>query len=155
VGGRPFVPTPLKVLNGTENPSRRNEREPHLPPHIPEPPAHLSPEEFDAWRRFGELLEPMRCATDQDAAAFEMLVVAFVQHQRLAAALREAKTLVYGGKRPDGSVMLRTRPELTALGDVGRRLLILLGRFGLTPADRARVVQLSEDGADPFDEFAR
>lgn len=152
--GRPPVPTTLKLLNGTLNPTRANDREPRLAPCLPDAPAHLTEEERAAWSRLGLLLEPLRVLTSADSAAFEMLVVAYVHHQRLAQSLREAKALVYASKKQDGSLWIRQRPELAALADVGRRLLVLLGRFGLTPADRARLVQLEADGIDPLDEFA-
>jgi P27 family predicted phage terminase small subunit len=167
MGGRPPVPTNLKPMNGMLNPTRENRDEPKLTPHIPEAPARFNDEERAAWEKFARLLEPLRVTTDVDAAALEMLAVAWVHHQRLAHALREAKQLVYASKtvtrEKDESgeevlvtkLLLRTRPELAAIADVGRRLLVLLGRFGLTPADRARVVQLSEDGSDPFAEFVR
>jgi phage terminase small subunit len=151
--GRPNVPTVLKVLGGTVRPDRANPLEPRLEPHIPAPPPHLAPDELDAYRYFAELLEPMAVVTDQDAPALEMLAVTYAHHQRLAALLRTG-ALSYGSKKPNGDLMLRSRPELAAIGDVGRRLLVLLGRFGLTPADRARVVSVGEDGTlDPYSEF--
>ena len=152
MSGRPHVPTALKLLNGTVNTGRQNAHEPHLPPAIPDAPAHLNAEELTAWAMFGGLLQPMRVVTQADVTALELLATTYVHRARLAQALREASQLVYGAKKADGSVMLRTRPELTALADVDRRLLVLLGRFGLTPADRQKVVQM-EDGGNPFNEF--
>jgi P27 family predicted phage terminase small subunit len=152
MAGRPHVPTALKVLNGTLNESRHNAREPQLEPRIPEAPAHLSEKERAAWAHFAQLLEPMRVVTTVDAPAMEMLVVTYVHHQRLADALRHDE-LVYDSERKDGGMMRRLAPEMTALADVSRRLLVLLGRFGLTPADRQKVVQSGEAGGNPYDEF--
>jgi P27 family predicted phage terminase small subunit len=150
---RPNVPTVLKVLNGTAQTSRLNKAEPKLAPRIPDAPEHLAPDELAAWRYFAAILEPMGVVTHADAPALEMLAVTFAHHQRLAAQLRQG-ALVYESTKPNGDIMLRSRPELAAIGDVGRRVLVLLGRFGLTPADRAKVVSTSDDSpADPYAEF--
>ena len=153
--GRPHVPTNLKVLNGTINTGRQNAREPKLPSRIPPCPAHLNDEERAAWSYFAGLLEPMQVVTDADGAAYEMLCVTYVHHQRLVEALRSAKHLVYAPKGSrEGASLLRTRPELQALTDVARRLLVLLGRFGLTPSDRQKVVQTDGVDGSPYDEFS-
>src|SRR5688572_3218304 len=90
----------------------------------------------------------------EDAAAFELLVTTYVQHQRLAATLR-AESLTYTTVNAQGGEMIRARPEVALLADVDRRLLVLLGRFGLTPADRSKVVSHPGNAsADPDDEFA-
>jgi len=47
-----------------------------------------------------------------------------------------------------GGKMLRARPELALLGDIDRRLLSLLARFGMTPADRSRVDDLGTPTRD-------
>jgi len=153
MAGRPPLPTNIKLLKGTLDRSRQNPKEPKVEPHIPGPPEYFSDLERRAWGRFAQQLDPLAVASDADFAALEMLVVTFCHHLRLTATLRE-KPLTYATETMHGKAMLRTRPELTALGDVDRRLLVLLGRFGLTPADRARVVSEVGQGADPDDEFA-
>lgn len=158
MAGRPPVPTQLKVLRGTINTTRQNWSEPALESRIPVAPGYLSELELEAWEKFAAILGPMRVVAAEDAVAFEMLAVTYAQHQRLAAALREATLLIYSPKTGDKAArMLRARPEMGMLADVDRRLLALLGRFGLTPADRQRVVggAADPDADDPEDEFSR
>jgi P27 family predicted phage terminase small subunit len=130
-----------------------------LEPHYPEPPAYLDEEEREAWRRFGQDLEPLRVVTRVDWAVLELLVTSWVQGQRLRARLRAAGGgLVYESERKDGGVMMRARPEVAMLNELDRKCAMLLSRFGLTPSDRAR---LSPEPAPPVqhrnpeDEFKR
>lgn len=152
-------PTKLKLLSGTAQSSRLNKREPNVsPPTIPDPPPYLLAEEAEAWRRFGSVIDPMRIVTREDFASFELLVVTYAEMVRLRNSLRQnGYEMVYEcAKSEGGGTMLRARPEMALLSDVDRRLVNLLGRFGLTPADRSRVSMADSHGAqDPEDEFAR
>lgn len=160
MAGRPFVPTALKAVNGTLNQTRQNWNEPKVQPEIPEPPGHLSELEKECWALFAKLLAPLGVVGATDVVAFELLAVTYAHHRRLAQAMRDASTFVYSPTKGSGKserIMLRARPEMGMLREADRQLLALLSRFGLTPADRQRVV--SETGVceedDPEDEFSQ
>lgn len=136
-------PTQLKIVKGTFQPERANEDEPAFVFAIPTPPAYLSPEEREAWDMFAKTLAGMRITTDDDRVALEMLSCTYAQYQRFQAVLRK-KGDTYETTTAAGSKMFRPRPEQVLLGDCERKLLNLLGRFGLTPADRQRVSDLAK-----------
>ena len=152
---RPRKPTQLRILAGTLPASQAPKAEPKVPFGVPEAPAYLSDEERSAWARFGEAVSRLRISTTADFAAFESLVCAYVEMQRLRASLRAAGAVTYRTVNAQGSEMLRPRPELSALRAVEARLLALLGKFGLSPGDRSRVSDLGGDGSGqgPEDEF--
>lgn len=152
MAGRPALPTALKA-RGTLSPSKVNPLEPKLEPHYPDPPAHLDEEERAAWLRFGADLEPMGVVTRADWAVLELLVTTYVQGQRLRASIRAAG----GGPVYQSGVLLRARPEFAMLNEVDRKTVLLLSRFGLTPADRSRVSSPEASASpseNPEDEFA-
>jgi len=141
------VPTALKLLRGTLNKSREAKQSrspPAVTLGIPDAPDHLDEEESAAWERFARILSPLRVCAQEDFAALESLVTAWVQVQRLRAELRADaaagdKKLTYESVNDKGATMQRVKPAVTALNEVDRRLKDWLGRFGLTPADRGRV----------------
>jgi P27 family predicted phage terminase small subunit len=140
-------PTVLKIVGGTNNVTRQNKKEPKVHPEVPGAPEYLTKQERAAYERFAASLGDMRCTTKDDFAALEQLACTYAEMQRLRQALRDEdpNDLTYETFNKYGAVR-RLRPELTALGDVDRKLLALLGRFGLTPADRSRVNDEGLDG---------
>lgn len=132
-------PTALKLLDGTINVTRQNKDEPERTFAIPDPPKHLSKEQRAAWKLFAEKISTMRITTEEDFAALEMLACRWAHYQELQAKLRTKDGMTYETTTANGSRMIRPRPELTMLQTVEHALLGLLGRFGLTPADRQRV----------------
>lgn len=149
------VPTPLKLLKGSLNPSRENKRAPKVRARVPPAPEHLDVEERTAWQRFARILSPLKVCASEDFAALESLVTTWVQAQRLRAQLRRDaeggdKDLTYETTNAMGGEMQRIKAAVTALNEVDRRLKDWLGRFGLTPADRGRV-SADTNGKDPKD----
>lgn len=131
-GGGNRVPTALKELHGTARPDRANPKEPRLAAiRLPEPPPSLPKDEEAVWRRLVEAVDPMRVSTASDLEAFLLMV------QSVALAHRVAKNR-------KSSVNQFAKAQTLAMSH--------LAKWGLTPADRARVVQL--DSADLEDELA-
>lgn len=99
-------------------------------------------------------MQRLRITTADDAAAFELLCSSWAEAQKLREVLRR-EGVTYETLKSQGTRMVRARPELTALGDIDRRVLNLLARFGLTPADRSRVSDLAlpDPTSNPDDEF--
>jgi P27 family predicted phage terminase small subunit len=164
------VPHDLKIQRGTWKPASdkvRGVRVPAMLTHItPPPPAHLDDFHREVWNRFAADVGEMRICTRQDLAALEMLTDTYVEMRKLRAEIMELPTLTFPiTKIVEGKDGTRTttktlaiRPEVAALNAVDNRLLGLLGRFGLTPADRGRVDDLGAPkpggkGEEPEQEF--
>lgn len=161
--GRPPKPTTLKIIAGTARPSRINAAEPQPALAEPDAPECLSDCARKHWDRLSAMLYSMHVLTQMDEEALAALCEALGDAEKARASL--AHPAVDGGGRQlcaggsltyvtDGKAgpMIRPRPEVTMIADADRRVALWLSRFGLTPADRARV-QVSEPRADasPWD----
>jgi phage terminase small subunit len=125
--------------------------------HLPPPPDRLSPEQRAQWLRMMPMVADV--AGEVDVAMFELMVVELAMWLDLTQLTRERpveERYAYESHNKFGTV-LRVRPEVATLADCGRRLTLLLGRFGLSPADRGRVMDPGEGGSgdakDPDAEF--
>jgi len=161
--GRPPKPTILKVIAGTARPSRINAAEPRPAPAGPDAPDSLSDCARKHWDRLSAMLSAMRLLTQADGEALAALCEALKDGETARASLAlpavdgsgrklcaaGALTYVTEGK---AGPMIRPRPELAIIADADRRVAMWLSRFGLTPADRARV-RVSEPRAEdsPWD----
>lgn len=163
------VPLELKLQRGSYNPSKdkaRGVRVPRLRPHVPPPPKHFDAFHREVYVHFANDLSEMRVCTKQDWASLEVLTCTYCEMRKLRAEIMELPSLTYEVvkevEKKGGALVryhtLAIRPEVSALNAVDTRLTGLLGRFGLTPADRGRVDDLGakdEDGAPkaPEEEF--
>jgi P27 family predicted phage terminase small subunit len=132
---RPKKPTALKLVAGTDRADRRNggEPEPMLLNDLA-PPAHLSPKSAAVWEELAGMLRRNQVLTEMDVVAFEMLcdAVADYRHTR---AERGDKFVAHSHK---GSQMLDQM--LVAQQACGKRAEVLMGRFGMDPASRSKVM---------------
>ena len=147
-GTRTLKPTTLKTLAGTLNVHRHNPNEPTTHPGIPDAPPYLLPTEQESWERFANILHAsMHVLTKEDFASFESMVCTYDEVRRLRHSLRASGTVICEEPKFNkagevvGSI-IKQRPELAAINAADTRLAQWLGRFGLTPGDRARVVDL-------------
>ena len=150
--GRPPVPTALKRRRGAAGPDAAEPRV--AAGKVPPAPRNLGREERLAWVELRQLVNPLRVATQADLPAFTLLVEAMGVALRAAEVIRrEGLTMIETGLK--GQRYVRTRPEVGVLANFQKIVWYGLGRFGLTPADRARVVSLTGIPVnDPADEFA-
>ena len=159
--GRPSLPTSLKKLRGTLQPSRVNSREPTPLSGAPTAPSHLSADAAAFWSEVTRVLTDMRVLATSDGLAVCALCETLAD---LAAARASLGRPVKSGRRiiakagarfyttasRTGAVMVRSRPELAVIADGDRRLMAWLSRFGLSPADRARVSEIAGAAPNPF-----
>jgi len=148
------TPTALKLIAGTDRPSRRNVREPT--PALVErrrPPAHLTPEAAAAWRRMLPLLAGMGVLSVADMVLFERLCATAGDLTRLDAALAALGSPVYESKGTDGQFMRRAHPEVAMRSDAERRFMAQLAHFGMSPATRGKVSAAPVNKADPAARF--
>jgi len=144
-------------VDGT-NPSQDRSEEPKTPAltKLPPPPKDLTEGQAEAWMRYARATVRLRVLTEEDLPALKALARADDQLNRLWRAIDEygETYLTLNGK---GSEMIRPRPEAQMIRATTSEWLHLLGRFGLTPSDRAKVraspgAQLPDD-TDPDNEF--
>jgi P27 family predicted phage terminase small subunit len=132
---RPRKPSALKVVAGTDRADRRNgaEPEPILLNDL-EPPAHLRERSAAVWRELAPLLRRNQVLTEMDVLALELLCDSVADY-RLA---REERGDNFTTTSAKGSQMLDQL--LVAQQACAKRCETLMGRFGMDPASRSRVM---------------
>jgi P27 family predicted phage terminase small subunit len=147
----PRKPTQLKVIQGTFRRHRALPNEPK-PARVTRlrPPAHLSARAKAAWRAVARIAGAMGVLTVADQLALEAVAGALADLRAAREALAkplirtdadgiERELAAGGGRYYWNGAMRRQRPELGDITDAEHRLWVGLGRFGLSPSDRARV----------------
>lgn len=137
---RPRIPTKLKVVKGTAQPCRTNKAEPKPAEGEPCRPAHLSAKAKTAWRAVVPILQHMRILTVADGLALEGLCEAYADLHTARASLKKRGARTYSFETKTGETVFRSYPEVAQAADADRRFRSWLVSFGLTPADRSRVV---------------
>lgn len=123
----------------------------------PESPAHLSESAAEVWREL--LTEPalVEVVTSADRWMLEIVSTKLLARRRLDAAIeKRGGDMTYTCTTEGGSAMERPYPEQAMIDAIDRQLAGLLGRFGLSPADRSRVATTHGSApaeASPEDEF--
>lgn len=132
---RPRKPTSLKLITGTARPDRTNgnEPEPRLLDDLT-PPAHLSERSAVVWNELAPMLRRIQVLTEADVISFEMLCDSVADY-RLARKTRGDDMVTYSHK---GSQMLDQ--WLVAQQACGKRAEVLMGRFGMDPVSRSKVM---------------
>jgi P27 family predicted phage terminase small subunit len=145
-------PTIFKEADGTMKESDRNPYEPKGTRGVPPAPKHLTREERASYSYFAKQVAALAVCTVQDAAALEMLACTHAEVRRLRAFLNK-NGRTYTTKTSSGSTMRRPHPEVSMLAKAEQQLRLLLGSFGLTPADRPNVASFAARsvGHDPSD----
>jgi P27 family predicted phage terminase small subunit len=166
---RPPKPTALKRIEGTARPDRANPEEP-TPPAIEvgtEPPTWLRDRRARAyWRELVPVLSDARMLAMTDTTALVILAKAYGRWRAYEDFLEEHgetyDSKAATAKKPEGekpaapaSQMLRPRPEVAMRDKAEDRLVLLLGKFGMTPSDRTRVAALPRLVGDPSEDFLR
>ena len=137
---RPRTPTRLKVVKGTAQPCRTNKAEPTPAEGEPLRPAHLTAKAKVTWRAVVPVLEEMRILTVADGLALEGLCEAYAELCTARAVLKKRGARTYSFETKAGETVFRSYPEVAQVADADRRFRSWLVSFGLTPADRSRVV---------------
>ena len=132
---RPRKPSALKLVAGTDRADRRNGNEPEpILLNDLAPPAHLHERSAAVWRDLAPMLRRNQVLTEADVLALEMLCDAVADY-RFARETRGDDMVTYSHK---GSQMLDQ--WLVAQQACGKRAETLMGRFGMDPVSRSRVM---------------
>lgn len=126
-----------------------------LPPPL-EPPPTLPERAIPIWRWVCALDHVRSCCGPADLLLLEQLVVKIMWWRR-AVDVREAAggELTYESQTEGGGLIERPFAELNIALQYGKQISAELGRLGLSPTDRDRVVGQLKPGrkADPLAEF--
>lgn len=145
VRGRKPKPTAEKKLSG--NPGRRklNTAEPKPPEGVPACPTHLGKDEKRVWYELAGVASPMGILSLADVWSFEVLICAIARYRRANAQVLADGEIYKNGSQPQKS------PWLSVLKDAEAVINTYGSKFGLSPADRARIViGKTEEEQDPF-----
>jgi P27 family predicted phage terminase small subunit len=142
-------PTKLKILQGTDRADRRNPGEPEINPEIPPMPGHLSDEARAEWERMAKPLFDLGLLTPVDMASFAAYCQAY---GRWAQAETKLKTEGLTVTTTNGNHI--QNPLVGIANQAMEHMRKHLANFGMSPADRAKVVANKIDGSsDPFDKL--
>lgn len=145
-------PSALKLLEGTDRPDRAMPLEPKLPPELLPCPDRLEGEARQVWADLTAVLFRMGVLTVADPEALEELAKTIVELRELRVSIRQ-NGYTYESVTESGGRMVRPNPEMRLMSDAARRHLALLGRFGMTPADRARVAAAPTAAGSAWDDL--
>ena len=157
---RPRKPTSRHQAEGTRMQQDRS-REPRVhPPGMPEKPDDLSETQSKVWDEVVRVLDPNKVCTEEDFLSLMELVATAAELRDLRRYLNQftvdERYTYETENEKTGTLMIRPRPECGLISDASRRLLPLLARFGLTPADRSKVkmIETPDEERAKDDEFS-
>lgn len=144
------LPTALKVVRGTNRPSRTNKSEAQPPIDAPDCPDCLDADAKREWGRLVPLLLDQGLLTRIDLAALAGYCALFARWQKAEQMISEnGETVV----TPNGS--LQVSPWLSIAARSLAELRKFAAEFGLSPASRSKVVATrkpnNSDGWDRWD----
>ena len=94
----------------------------------------------------------MNVLTLADQASLAMVCDAYADYLA-AKKLVDERGLTYDVKNREGEEMIKTNPATTIKADAWRRVMIGLGKFGISPADREKISITPVKKKNPFDDF--
>lgn len=134
--GRTPLPDSLKEAQGTLKKSRVNESQARfeVPKDFPKPPITLNLYGKRLWKEMLPKLVETGLYTDGDYQALELLCMAYGDLIQARKDLKQSGTVVITDK---GTVY--QHPNVGIANQAWTRVKMMLGQFGLTPAERTRV----------------
>jgi P27 family predicted phage terminase small subunit len=133
------LPTRIKKLRGTFRQDRARPREPQPRVGAPRPSRPLT---LPVQREYDHLVRrllSLRVLTTLDGLAVELCAQALSEHWQLMEVLANKGGPTYETETPQGSKMIRLRPEAMLAQDAWRRASAMLQQLGMTPVARSRV----------------
>ena len=140
------LPTNLKVLRGTAQPCRINDKEPKAPKSKVKMPTGLSQEEKKHWKSVAADLEAAGILTVLDVQALRLYCRTYTQWHKANEKLDEFGSVIKGS---------HGTPTLSPYFKVSRtcmdQMLALLREFGMTPSSRTRIRSETDKPEDDFE----
>ena len=138
------LPTNLKVLRGTAQPCRINEREPRPPKRKVKMPAGLTENEKKHWKTIASDLEKAGILTILDTQALRLYCRAYAGWIDANQKIDEYGPVIKGKSGPSLSPYFRLSDKYF------HQMLAILREFGMTPSSRTRI---KADKDQPDDDF--
>ena len=108
---------------------------------MPSPPKDLTPEGEELWRNLGKMLLDVGLFTAGDAIALEMLCISYGRMKQANRKVVETGTVLKSTET--GGIY--QNPYLHVANKAWDQVNKLLSQFGLTPAERTRVLAAIQD----------
>lgn len=156
MAGRPRKPTQLKVLQGTDQKCRLNDKEPKTDPvQEMKAPSYLNGVAKKAFAELVKLVgaDGMNVLAESDKTAMAMLCDQYSVYREARKEVRSLG-LTYTSEGRAG-IQIKARPEVAIMNNAWDRVGKMLTEFGCTPASRSKVDELEKQGKDPFEEFLK
>lgn len=152
IGGRKRKPDHLKIIAGTDQPSRMNPNAPKAPKELPEAPKWLSEKAAKIFDNLVSILANMGIASSADTDVIA-LAASRLEEVEITTALIEDNGRTYETETEGGSIMIRSRPEISQRNEAIRHAQSLLAELGLTPVARSKVSAHLDEGDNPFSQL--
>lgn len=155
MAGRKRIPDHLKVVAGTDQPSRMNPDAPVPSEEVPEAPEWLSKRAAEIFEQLVSIIGGMGIASASDTAMLAM-AASRIEEVEICTALIEdgGRTFVSRTKFDDeGRVVeqqIKNNPVVAQRSEAMRHAQSLLVEFGLSPAARSKVSVAKKNEANPF-----
>ena len=153
-------PTPTKVKKLKGNPGKRKTKTDNEPSsgnfEIKRTPAHLSLIGKQAFKDLVKLVGPegMKILDNADSMAIEILAETYSEWRELHEEVLKLG-MTQEVKTKQGGVMIRQNPAVGMRADAARRLVAMMGEFGLTPSSRSKLIAGDPDAGDPLAELIK
>lgn len=132
-------PTALKLLSGSWR-AKENPHEPVAPKALPAKPAELSEDESVLWDILAHQLYDQGTLGNIDHIALHSLVSARCEEMRAENQIRKSGLLIRNGRPDNPNAQLIPNPLLGIRDRAAKRVKEYLAVFGMTPADRTRII---------------
>ncbi len=147
--GRKPKPVDQKKLEGNPGKRKLNQGEPRGAPGGPTCPESIVDEERSIWFRVVGVLPSYR-ASASDEFAIEVFASAVAQYRRAKGLVKEQGDLIVGA----GGAPIKN-PAHTVLRDAVSTIDKFGAKLGLSPADRARLMNGESESEDELSEFLK
>ena len=144
------LPTNLKVLRGTAQPCRMNDREPKSPKGRIKMPSGLTKEEKKHWKAVAADLEAAGILTVLDVQALRLYCRVYHQWCQANEKLEAFGPVIKGSH---GTPMLS--PYFKVSRSCLEQMLALLREFGMTPSSRTRIRSERDEPDDDFEAWQK
>ena len=155
MAGRKRIPDHLKVVAGTDQPSRMNPNMPAPSEAVPEAPVWLSRRATEIFDQLVGIATGMGIASASDTAMLAM-AASRIEEVEICTALIEdgGRTFVSQADYDDqGRVIkqqIKGHPVVAQRSEAMRHAQSLLAEFGLSPAARSKVSATKKNDENPF-----
>jgi P27 family predicted phage terminase small subunit len=155
VAGRKRIPDHLKVVAGTDQPSRMNPEAPVPAEALPVAPDWLSTRCAEIFDQLVAIIDPMGIGSASDTAMLAMAASRLEEVEICTAMIEDGgRTFVSGITYDDEgrvtSQQIKGHPAVAQRSEAMRHAQSLLAEFGLSPAARSKVSAIKKNETNPF-----